>query len=388
MIQIVLSIVVSRHWPIHQVDVKNAFQNGYLIEEVYMKQPHGYVDLARPTHVCRLRKALYGLKQAPRAWYHRFAVFIASIGFISSKSDNSIFTYHRGCDTIYLLLYVDDIILTISSAGLVHRVISWLSIEFAMMDLGELSYFLDIAANTKSKLSSLGTPISDPTLYRSLADALQYLTFSRLDIAYAVQQVCLFVHDPREPHMDALKRILQFLQGTLSEGLFIHPSSIHRLVSYTDADWAGCPDTRRSTFRFCVFLGDNLVSWSSKRQHVVSCSSAKAEYRGVANVVAEAAWLHNLGMETGRVLVRVLVYPHPFMISTFVSAPLPTSAVYLASNPVQHQRTKHVEIDLHFVREHVAFGHVRVLHVPSQLQFAVYLLKDCPRSYSLSFGPV
>nr|GEU35882.1 hypothetical protein [Tanacetum cinerariifolium] len=271
-IQTVLSIVVSRHWPIHQLDVKNAFQNEYLIEE------------------------------APRAWYHRFAVFIASIGFVNSKSDNSIFTYHRGCDTIYLLLYVDDIILTVSSVGLVHRVISRLSTEFAM-DYGELSYFFDIAASrsssglflsqfsfardilartgmstrnscttpvdTKSKLSSLGTrvSVSDPTLYRSLADALQYLTFSRLDITFAVQQVFLFMHDPREPHMDALK---------------------YRLVSYTDADWAGCLDTRRSTYRFCVFLCDNLVSWSSKRQHVANVV-AEAEYRGIANVVAEAA---------------------------------------------------------------------------------------------------
>ncbi|GKC83550.1 uncharacterized mitochondrial protein-like protein [Tanacetum coccineum] len=299
------------------------------------------------------------------------------------------------------MLYVDDIILTASSAGLVHPVISRLSTEFAMTDLGELSYFLGIAASrsstklflsqssfsrdilaragmstcnscttpadTKSKLSSLGTPISDPTLYRSLAGALQYLTFSRLVISYEVQQVCLFMHDPREPHMEALKRILQYLQCTLSQGLYIRPSSVDRLVSYTDADWAGCLDTRTSTSGFCVFLGDNLVSWSSKRQHVVSRSSAEAEYRGVANVVAEVAWFRNLLLELSCPLKRTTI--------VFCDN---VSVVYLASNPVQHQRTKHVEIDLHFVRERVSFGHVHVLHVPYQHQFTDIFTKGFP----------
>ncbi|GKB54782.1 ribonuclease H-like domain-containing protein [Tanacetum coccineum] len=176
------------------------------------------------------------------------------------------------------------------------------TVEFAMTDLGQLFYFLGIAAthsssglflsqssfareilirvdmascnlcitpaDTKSKLSSSGNPVSDPTLYRSLAGALQYLTFSRPDITYAVQQ-----------------------------GLFLRTSSVDRLVCYYDVDWSSCPETRRSTSGFCVFLGDNLVSWSSKRQHVVSRSSAEAEYRGVVNVVAEEAWLRNLLLE-------------------------------------------------------------------------------------------
>ncbi|GJU19839.1 ribonuclease H-like domain-containing protein [Tanacetum coccineum] len=346
------------------LDVKNAFLNGDLTEEVYMKQPPGYVDPTRPTHICRLRKALYGLKQAPRAWYHRFAVFITSIGFVSRKSDNSLFTYHRGNDTIYLLLYVDDIILTASSVGLVHRVISRLSTKFAMTDLGELSYFISIAAtrssfglflsrssfardileranmrkcnscttpaDTKSKLSSLGTPVSNPTLYRSLAGALQYLTIMRPDISYAVQQVCLFMHDPREPHMDALKHILRYLQGTMSQVLFIHPSSVDRLVTYTNAEWAGCPDTRRSTFGFCVFLGDNLVSWSSKRQHVVSRSSAEAEYRGVANVVAEATWLRNLLLKLSCPLQHTTVV---FCDNVKIAPPKKTS-INFKHNPV------------------------------------------------------
>ena len=155
------------------------------------------------------------------------------------------------------------------------------------------------------------------------------------------------MHDPREPHLAALKRILRYLHGTLSLGLTLRRSSAAELVVYTDADWAGCPDTRRSTSGYAVFLGDNLVSWSSKRQHTVSRSSAEAEYRAVANGVAEASWLRQLLMELRHPPRRaILVYCDNI------------SAVYLSTNPVQHERTKHVEIDLHFVRERVALGQV------------------------------
>ena len=221
--------------------------------------------------------------------------------------------------------------------------------------------------DTKPKLSLSGKPVSNPTLYRSLAGALQYLTFTRPDIAYAVQQICLFMHDPRQPHFLALKCIMRYLQGTLHHGLFIRLSHVDRLVSYSDADWVGCPLTRRSTFGFCVYLGDNLVSWSSKCQHVVSRSSAEAEYRGVANVVVEIAWLRNLLLELSCPLSRSIV--------VFCDN---VSAMYLASNPVQHQRTKHVEIDLHFVRERVAIRQVRVLHVPSAHHFANIFTKELP----------
>ena len=139
------------------------------------------------------------------------------------------------------------------------------------------------------KLSADGPPVSDPTDFRSLAGALQYLTFTRPDISYAVQQVCLHMHDPREPHLAALKRILRYVRGTLHMGLLVRPSTALDLVVYSDADWAGCPDTRKSTSGYAVFLGNNLVSWSSKRQNTVSRSSAEAEYRAVANAVAEAS---------------------------------------------------------------------------------------------------
>ncbi|XP_021723952.1 uncharacterized protein LOC110691341 [Chenopodium quinoa] len=229
--------------------------------------------------------------------------------------------------------------------------------------------------DTKSKLSAdAGPPFRDPTLYRSLAVALQYLTFTRPDISYAVQQVCLFMHDPQEPHYEALEHILRYVQGTIDHGLHLYPTVSHRLITDTDADWGGCPDTRRSTSGYCCYLGDNLVSWSSKRQHTLSKSSAEAEYRGVANVVSEACWLRNLLLELHCPLRQVtIVYCDN------------VSAIYLSGNPIQHQRTKHVEMDIHFVREKVALEQVRVLHVPTRYQLADIFTKGLPRELFLEF---
>ncbi|GKA70398.1 ribonuclease H-like domain-containing protein [Tanacetum coccineum] len=400
-IRTVLSLAVSRQWPIHQLDVKNAFLNGDLSETVYMHQPPGFVDSRYPNHVCLLQRSLYGLKQAPRAWFQRFAGYATRAGFSPSRCDSSLFIYTQGSQVAYLLIYVDDIILTASSPVLLQQIVDSLHKEFDMTDLGALNYFLGISAvrhptglflsqkkyarqllerahmvncnpsrtpiDTDSKLGPDGVPVQDPTLYRSLAGGLQYLTFTRPDLSYAVQQVCLYMHDPREPHFAALKRIMRYVQGTLELGLQLYASATTSLVGYTDADWAGCPSTRRSTSGYCVFLGDNLLSWSAKRQHTISRSSAEAEYRGVANVVAETAWIRNLLRELHS----------PLSTATLVYCDN-VSAVYMSVNPVQHQRTKHIEIDIHFVRDMVKAGHVRVLHIPSRFQYADIFIKGLP----------
>jgi len=182
------------------------------------------------------------------------------------------------------------------------------------------------------------------------------------------------MHDPRDTHLSAVKRILRYLRGTTEHGLLLRPFVPSALCVYTDADWAGCPDTRKSTSGYAVFLGDNLVSWSSKRQNTVSRSSAEAEYRAVANGVAEACWLRQLMQELHCPLTKsTLVYCDN------------VSAIYLSTNPVQHQRTKQVEIDLHFVCEKVAIGDVRVLHVPTTSQFADIFTKGLPTSVFSEF---
>ncbi|GJR02047.1 ribonuclease H-like domain-containing protein [Tanacetum coccineum] len=184
--------------------------------------------------------------------------------------------------------------------------------------------------DTDSKLAAAGDPVYDPTLYRRLAGALQYLTFTRPDISYAVQQVCLFMHDPREPHFSALKRILRYVCGTLTSGLQLYSSTTSSLFT-------------------------------------LSRSSAEAEYRGVANAVAETCWLCNLLREL-----------HTPLSTTTIVYCDNVSVVYLSSNPVQHQRTKHIEIDIHFVRDLVTTGHIRVLHVPSRYQYADIFTKGLP----------
>ncbi|GJR92135.1 ribonuclease H-like domain-containing protein [Tanacetum coccineum] len=184
--------------------------------------------------------------------------------------------------------------------------------------------------NTESKLGDDGDPISDPTLYKSLAGSIQYLTFTRPDISYAVQQVYLYMHDPQEPHLSALKRILQYVRGTLDYGLHLFSSSTTDLVAYSDTNWAGCPTTRRSTSGYCVFLGNNLLSWSSKRQLTLSRSSAEAEYRGVANAVAETCWFKNLLRElhtylSSATLVRVLHVPSRYQFADIFTKGLPST---------------------------------------------------------------
>lgn len=239
-----------------------------------------------PDHVCLLQKSLYGLKLAPRAWHQRFAGYIRTLGFVASASDTSLFVYKEGCHVAFLLLYVDDIVLTASSTDL-DRITKRLHSEFAMTDLGDLHHFLGISVtcsadglflsqrqyavdllqragmaechstatpvDTRAKLSATdGAPFEDASQYRGLAGALQYLALTRPDIAYVVQQVCLFMHDPRELHLALIKRILRYVKGTLSTGLHIGIGPVDRLTAYSDANWAGCPDSRRSTSGYCL----------------------------------------------------------------------------------------------------------------------------------------
>ncbi|GKB17928.1 ribonuclease H-like domain-containing protein [Tanacetum coccineum] len=252
-IRTVLSLVVSRQWPIHQLDDKNAFLNGDLSETVYMHQPPGFVDSRYPNHVCLLQRSLYGLKQAPRAWQGSqfdmtgLGALNYFLGISTDRTPTGLFLSKRK----YALQLLER-------AHTVHCNPSQTPVD------------------TESKLGPEGVPVQDPTLYRSLVGGLQYLTFTRPDLSYAVQQICLYMHEPREPHFAALKRILRCVRGTVNFGLQLYVSATTSLVSFIDADWAGFPSTRMSTSGYCVFLRDNLLSWSSNRQHTLSRSSAEA----------------------------------------------------------------------------------------------------------------
>ncbi|KAK9048876.1 hypothetical protein SSX86_032155 [Deinandra increscens subsp. villosa] len=398
-----LSLAVSNSWPLRQLDVNNAFLQGTLNEDVFMAQPPGFINPSFPNHVCKLNKAIYGLKQASRAWYEELKTYLLSQGFISTISDSSLFIHTTGPSPLYVLVYVDDIIITGPSHNLIDHFIHSLSVKFSLKDLGSLSYFLGIeviphplglllsqtkyiqdiinrAKMSNCKASSTpiicsepltlqgGTPHSSPTDYRTLVGALQYLSLTRPDIAFTVNRLSQFMHAPSSIHWQALKRLLRYLQGTSHHGFLIRKESPLYLHAFTDADWAGDKDNYRSTTGYIVYLGSNPISWSSKRQSTLARSSTEAEFRAVASTTTEVQWLSNLLTELG-----------------FKSVTTPTiycdnlSATTYSANPVFHSRMKHLALDFHFVREKVRDGSLRVNHISGDDQLADVLTKPLLR---------
>jgi hypothetical protein len=397
-------LAAHSNWKLHQLDVKNAFLHGLLHEEVYMSQPGGFEDPTFPTHVCKLDKSLYGLKQAPRAWNERFTAFLPSVGFKCSNADPSLFVKVSGSSHVYLLLYVDDIIITGDSEDLITEVKHALQTEFDMKDLGPLHYFLGLEIKylenglflsqhkyakdllhksgmddcnthlTPSQagfklLIDAGTPLSasDTVYFRSLVGCLQYLTFTRPDIAYSVNTVCQFLHSPTDVHLNAAKRILRYIKGTLDFGLvFRRGTSLNKhvgfqadLQAYCDADWAGDPNDRKSTTGFVVLLNNTPVSWCSKKQTAVSRSSTEAEYRSMADTTSELQWLLHLLSDLHIQLAQV-----PILHCDNISA------LALAHNPIHHSKLKHIEVDVHFTREQVKAGTIRLQFVSTKEQLA------------------
>jgi histone deacetylase 1/2 len=212
------------------------------------------------------------------------------------------------------------------------------------------------------KLSKVGSvPVEDPTHFRSIVGALQYATLTRPEISFSVNKVCQFLSNPLEEHWKAVKRILRYLSGTLHHGLVIQAAPIDKplsLIGFCDADWASDPDDRRSTSGACIFVGPNLVSWWSKKQSLVARSSVEAEYRSLANLSSEMLWLQSLLTELG-----CRFYTPKILCDNL-------STVSLAHNPTLHHRTKHMELDIFFVREKVLSKSLVVSHVPAQDQWA------------------
>ncbi|XP_025670273.1 uncharacterized mitochondrial protein AtMg00810-like [Arachis hypogaea] len=255
--------------------------------------------------VCKLNKSIYGLRQASRQWFYKFTSALLTHKFKQSKHDYSLFSYGSGDKIVYLLVYVDDIILASPSKDMMHKVQKLLEASFKLKILGDLKYFLglELARSsdgivlsqrkyalsiledtnfTDSKSVSLpmeanlrlsdsdGDLLADSSIYRRLIGRLMYLTISRPDITYAVSTLSQFSSKPRTTHVNALHHLLRYLKGTVGQGLLFSAKSEKRLMAYADADWAGCPDTRRSVSGYCVFIGDSLISWRSKKQQTVS----------------------------------------------------------------------------------------------------------------------
>lgn len=399
-IRTVLHVAVTKKWSLKQLDVQNAFLHGDLKETVFLKQPPGFVDPNKPDYVWKLKKAIYGLRQAPRAWFDKFSNFLLEYGFQCSFPDPSLFVYHHGSDVIYLLLYVDDMIITGSNNALLDNLIAQLSKVFRMKDMGPVHYFLgiqvhhvddglflnqekyatDLLINAGMKdCSPMSTPLplklanvpgqdelfSDPSYFRSIAGKLQYLTLTRPDLQFSVNYICQRMHSPTVSDFTLLKRILRYVKGTLSMGIGISAKADSTLVCYSDSDWAGCSEIRRSTGGFCTMLGSNVISWSAKRHETVSKSSTEAEYRTMSLAASEIVWLQNLLRVMGLQQQRM-----PLLLCDNLSA------VCLTANPMFHKRTKHFDVDYHYVRERVALKALEVKHIPASLQLADVFTKS------------
>jgi len=382
--------------------VNNAFLHGDLEEDIFMTLPPGF-DSKGATKVCKLQKSCMGFKQASRQWFAKFSSTLISHGFIQSKADYSLFTRSQDSSFIALLVYVDDIVIASNDISGVSALTVFLHSVFSLKDLGPLKYFLglEVARSDKGivvsqrkyaldiledsgvlgakpvffpmdpniKLSrSDGELLSDPSSYRRLVGRLVYLTITRPDLSFFVQMLSQFMDSPRKPHMDGASRVLRYLKSSPGQGIFFPSASDLKLKAFCDSDWAGCPDTRRSVTGFCVFLGDSLVSWKSKKQHTVSRSSAEAEYRSMAAVTCEITWL--------LALLRDLQLPHPDAALVFCDS---QAAIHIAANPVYHEHTKHIELDCHVVREKIDQGIIRTLHVKSAHQLADLMTKALHR---------
>ena len=403
-VRVLLSLAANLDWSLHQLDVKNAFLNGDLEEEVYMDIPAGLETTSNFNKVCRLRKSLYGLKQSPRAWFERFTKVVKGYGFVQCQSDHTLFVKHFPERKLAILIvYVDDIILTGNHEGKIDLLKKLLTKEFEIKDLGNLKYFLgmEIARSKKGiavsqrkyvldllnetgmlgckpaktpmdstvKLEeSDGSPPVDKGRYQRLVGKLIYLSHTRPDIGFSVSMVSQFMNNPTEKHMTAVTRILRYLKMTPGKGLFFQRTTKKEIEIFSDADWASSVTDRRSTSGYCSFVWGNLVTWRSKKQSVVARSSAEAEFRAMAQGICEGIWLNRL-LEELRVLSK-----HPLVLYCDNQA-----AISIAKNPVHHDRTKHVEIDRHFIKEKIEEGFFKVSFIPTNCQTADILTKALAR---------
>jgi hypothetical protein len=300
-IRILLSIACHLGFKLYQMDVKSAFLNGILQEEVYVEQPKGFQDPHHPHHVFKLKKALYDLKQAPRAWYERLTTYLLAKGFTRGEADRTLFIRNQGTHKLIAQIYVDDIIFGATLDSLAHEFYEEMKQEFEMSMIGELNYFLGLQVKqtaegifisqskyakdlvkrfgldgksrartpmrTSVKITSdLAGKLVDPSLYRRMIGSLLYLTASQPNIAFSVGVCARFQANPKEAHLTAVKRIIRYVNDTLLYGICYSRETNLVVARYSDADWAGNADDRKSALGRCFNVGNNLVAWMSKKQ--------------------------------------------------------------------------------------------------------------------------
>lgn len=367
-----------------------------------MDSPPGFEDKFG-LNVCKLQKSLYGLKQSPRAWFEKFTWSVKKQGYMQAQSDHTLFMRFSNDGKIAILIvYVDDIILTGDDIVEMDRLKKNLAKEFEIKDLGALKYFLgmEVARSRKgivvsqrkyildlleetgmsgcrpadtpmelnAKLWEKGNVPVDIGRYQRLVGKLIYLAHTRPDIAFSVSVVSQFMHSPYEEHLEAVYRILRYLKSNPGKGLYFKKTNDRDVSIFTDADWAGSVIDRKSTTGYCAYVWGNLVTWRSKKQGVVARSSAEAEFRAMAQGICELLWIQKL--------LEELKLKIDLPLKLFCDS---KAAISIAHNPVQHDRTKHIEIDRHFIKEKIVSGTICLPYVTSNEQTADILTKSLAR---------
>ncbi|WVZ71024.1 LOW QUALITY PROTEIN: hypothetical protein U9M48_019651 [Paspalum notatum var. saurae] len=394
-IRILLAFAASKGFKLQQMDVKSAFLNRIIEEEVYVRQPPSFESTKFPDRVYKLRKALYGLKQAPRAWYARLKSFLLKSRFVMGSVDKTLFLLSCGGDTLIVQIYVDDIIFGGSSHTLVSSFAEQMSREFEMSLMGELQFFLGLqikqglegtfvhqAKYTRDILKKFNmgdskpmtTPMSTKTAlhadedgevvdqkeFRGMIGSLLYLTATRPDIQFEVCLCARYQASPRTSHRQAVKRIFRYLKFTPELGLWYSSGSSLSLRGFSDADHAGCRIDRKSTSVTCQLLGTSL---SSRKQASVALYTTEAAYVAAASCCSQLLWmkatLSDFGLRFGKI---------PLLVDS-------TSSISVVKNAVLYSRTKHIDVRFHFLRDHYEKGDIDLVHVVSANQLADIFIK-------------
>jgi hypothetical protein len=403
-IKLILAVAAQLGWQVHHLDVKSAFLNGELQEEVYVSQPPGFEKKEQYNKVLKLHKALYGLRQAPRAWNVKLHKTLTDLGFEQCPQEHAVYKRNTEKESLLVGVYVDDLIVTGTSVSGINQFKEQMKTMFSMSDLGLLNYYLGIEVRQSSdgislcqssyaeKLleksgmkgcNSVQTPMEarlhlskeskspgiDATQYRSMVGSLRYLIHTRPDITYSVGIVSRFMESPTSEHLAAVKHILRYVSGTLNLGVKYRRGEENLcLTGFSDSDMAGDIDDRKSTSGILFYLGTSPVTWVTQKQKVVALSSCEAEYMAGAAAACQGIWL-------GRLLSELLGVDFETVILKIDNQ----SAISLCKNPVFHERSKHIEVRYHFIREKVEEGIVAVEHVGTNHQLADILTKPLAR---------
>ncbi|KAK2407959.1 putative mitochondrial protein [Trifolium repens] len=400
-IRLVVSLAAQNSWPIFQLDVKSAFLNGELLEQVYIEQPPGYEVKGNEHKVYKLKKALYGLKQAPRAWYSCIEDHFEKAGFNKCPYEHTLFIKSgEGGKILIVCLYVDDLIFTGNDETMFSDFKSSMMADFDMTDLGKMKYFLGIeVVQTGAGLflgqkkyaqevlerfhmencNPVGTPTEpglklssdhdgervDSTYFKQIVGSLMYLTTTRPDIMYAVCVISRYMERPTELHLKVAKRVFRYLKGTTDFGIFYKKNGESVLTGFTDSDYAGDLDDRRSTSGNVFMMGSAAVSWASKKQQVVTLSTTEAEFIAAANSACQAIWLR-----------RILEELHFHQDRPTVIHCDNSSTIKLSKNPVLHGRSKHIDVRFHFLRDLVTDKTIDLVYCQSEDRVADIMTKS------------